>query len=196
MPANFKSSLVATLFANSAVLFAVVIGSACNAATPTSGADGSSQTQEPTHVKPPLDISGKTRHGKASFYASRFGGRKMADGNRMSLKGNNAASKTLPLGTTAQVTNLETGKSAVVTIQDRGPYVDGRIVDLSPTTAQQIGITRKEGIAKVVVAPIAVPLPNGNVKLGDAAADNTFLVALNDLRVKHAGPGSEWEASN
>ena len=119
----------------------------------------------------------------------------MADGNRMSLKGSNAASKTLPLGTTAKVTNLETGQSAVVTIQDRGPYVNGRIVDLSPATAQQIGITRKEGIAKVVVAPIAVPLPNGTVKLGDAAADNTFLVALNDLRVKHPGLSSEWEDS-
>jgi rare lipoprotein A len=118
----------------------------------------------------------------------------MADGNRMSLKGNNAASKTLPLGTTAQVTNLETGQSAVVTIQDRGPYVNGRIVDLSPATAQQIGITRKTGIAKVVVAPIAVPLPNGDVKLGDAAADNSFLVALNDLRVKHPR-GSEWDSS-
>jgi len=52
------------------------------------------------------------------------------------------------LGTTAKVTNLETGKSAVVTIQDRGPYVDGRIVDLSPATAQKIGITRRAGIAR------------------------------------------------
>ena len=99
------------------------------------------------------------------YYANRFGGRTRADGNRMSLKGNNAASKTLPLGTTVKVTNLETGQSAVVTIQDRGPYVNGRIVDLSPATARQIGITRKEGIAKVVVTPISVRLPNGDVNL-------------------------------
>jgi len=72
----------------------------------------------------------------------------------------------------AKVTNLETGKSAVVTIQDRGPYVEGRIVDLSPSTAREIGLTRKEGVADVIVEPIAVPLPDGSVKAGVAAAAN------------------------
>jgi rare lipoprotein A len=93
----------------------------------------------------------------------------MANGAPMDPRGNNAASRTLPLGTVAKVTNLETGKSAVVTIQDRGPYVRGRIVDLSPATAHKIGITRRQGISKVVVAPIAVPLPDGTVKRGVAA---------------------------
>ena len=118
-----------------------------------------------------LDLSGRKRVGTASFYASKFAGRKMADGTPMDPHGANAASKTLPLGTTAKVTNLETGQSAVVTIQDRGPYVKGRIVDLSPSTAQKIGITRDEGVAKVEVAPIAVPLPDGSVKPGSAATD-------------------------
>jgi rare lipoprotein A len=80
----------------------------------------------------------------------------------------NAASKTLPLGTTARVTNLETGQSAVVTIQDRGAYVKGRIVDLSPSTAHKIGITHDSGIAKVKVAPILVPLPDGGTRPGSA----------------------------
>ncbi|MBS0418146.1 MAG: septal ring lytic transglycosylase RlpA family protein [Proteobacteria bacterium] len=119
----------------------------------------------------PPDFTAKKRMGKASFYASKFAGRKMANGIRMDPHGNNAASKTLPLGTTARVTNLETGKSAVVTIQDRGPYVPGRIVDLSPATAQQIGISRRKGVALVVVAPIAVPQRDGNVKLGAAARE-------------------------
>ena len=123
----------------------------------------------PVIAKPPLDRSGKKRIGKASFYAEMFAGRKMANGNRMNPQENNAASRTLPLGTTAKVTNLETGKSAFVTIQDRGPYVEGRIVDLSPATAQQIGITPRKGVAKVEVAPITVPLQNGGVKFGDAA---------------------------
>lgn len=114
-----------------------------------------------------LDLSGRKRVGKASFYARKFFGRKMADGTPMNPADDNAASKTLPLGTTARVTNLETGQSAVVTIQDRGPYVPGRIVDLSPKTAQQIGLDREEGLAKVEVAPIAVPLPDGRVKAGD-----------------------------
>ena len=117
------------------------------------------------------DFSAKKRMGKASFYANKFAGRKMADGTPMDPHGDNAASKTLPLGTTAKVTNLETGKSAVVTIQDRGPYVPGRIVDLSPDTAKEIGISHRKGVALVEVAPIAVPQPGGGIKLGAAAAD-------------------------
>jgi rare lipoprotein A len=92
----------------------------------------------------------------------------MADGTPMRLQGDNAASKTLPLGTVARVTDLETGKSAVVAIRDRGPYVKGRIVDLSPATAQKIGLTRREGLAEVEVAPIAVPLPDGTIRRGIA----------------------------
>src|ERR1700689_3650369 len=119
-------------------------------------------------IKGPIDRSGKKRVGKASFYAHMFAGRKMADGKQMDPQNDNAASRTLPLGTTAKVTNLETGKSAFVTIQDRGPYVDGRIVDLSPATAQEIGISHRQGVARVEVSPLAVPLPNGGVKLGAA----------------------------
>lgn len=119
--------------------------------------------------RPNLDCSGRSRVGIASFYADRFGGRTMADGTPMQLHGDNAASRTLPLGTIAKVTNLETGKSAMVTIRDRGPYVGGRIVDLSPKTARKIGLGRKQGLAPVEVAPIAVPLPDGTIKLGSAA---------------------------
>lgn len=93
----------------------------------------------------------------------------MANGVPMNPQSDNAASRTLPLGTKAKVTNVETGKTAVVTIEDRGPYVDGRLVDLSPGTAAKIGLTPQKGITKVVVAPIAVPLPNGKVKTGAAA---------------------------
>ena len=118
-----------------------------------------------------IDLSGERRIGIASYYANRFAGRKMADGTRMDPQDDNAASKTLPLGTKARVTNLETGQSATVTIQDRGPYVKGRIVDLSPSTAREIGITRHDGIATVEVAPIAVPQPDGTVKAGDAARE-------------------------
>ena len=134
----------------------------------------------PVAAKPVIDRTGHKRYGKASFYASRFGGRTMANGQRFSLAGNNAASRTLPLGTTAKVTNLQTGQSAVVVILDRGPYVGGRIVDLSPATASRIGISVDQGLAPVEVAPIAVPLPNGQVKLGAAANDPQ--IAQNFLR--------------
>jgi rare lipoprotein A len=117
------------------------------------------------------DHSGQARVGIASVYAHRFAGRTMADGRRMDPHDVNAASKTLPIGTEARVTNLETGQSARVVIEDRGPYVKGRIVDLSPATAEQIGLTRRQGIAKVEVAPIALPQPDGSVKPGAAAMD-------------------------
>ncbi|HEY0858816.1 MAG TPA: septal ring lytic transglycosylase RlpA family protein [Albitalea sp.] len=92
----------------------------------------------------------------------------MADGTPMDPAADNAASKTLPLGTRARVTNLETGRSAVVTIQDRGPHVKGRIIDVSPSTARRIGLTREDGVARVAVTPITVPLPDGRVKRGAA----------------------------
>jgi rare lipoprotein A len=104
-----------------------------------------------------LDRSGRKQVGKASFYASRYGGRKMADGTPMQLHSNNAASLTLPLGTTATVKNLQNGKSAVITIRDRGPYVKGRIVDLSPATARSIGLTPKQGVIDVEVTPLVIP---------------------------------------
>lgn len=130
--------------------------------------------------QPKLDLSGRKRFGKASFYARKFAGRTMADGTPMNPADDNAASKTLPLGTKARVTHLETGRSAVVTIQDRGPFVKGRIVDLSPATARQIGLTRKDGVAPVEVAPITVPLPDGRIKLGAAVAQSGHTPPAND----------------
>jgi rare lipoprotein A len=111
-------------------------------------------------------LSGCECTGIASIYADEFAGRKMADGTRMDPNADNAASRSLPLGTTAEVTNLENGQSAKVTIQDRGPYVQGRIIDLSPATAREIGLDRQDGVATVAVAPIEVPLPDGTVKQG------------------------------
>jgi rare lipoprotein A len=139
------------------------------AATPANASTPAVQREDPAVSKSPLDRSGHKRVGKASFYAKRFVGKKMADGKLMQSQGNNAASKTLPLGTTAKVTNLDTGQSAVVTIEDRGPYVKDRIVDLSPATAHRIGIDQNKGVANVAIAPIAVPQPDGTVKPGVAA---------------------------
>ena len=125
-------------------------------------------------ARPQLDRTGRKRFGKASIYAPMFAGRKMADGTRMRPSSNNAASRTLPLGTTAKVTNLETGKTAIVTIHDRGPYVAGRILDLSPATARDIGLDRRTGVTQVEVAPIVIPMQNGNVKLGDGFFEASY----------------------
>jgi rare lipoprotein A len=134
---------------------------------------------------PRPDLTGRKRVGIASFYARNFAGRTMANGARMDPRANNAASRTLPLGTTARVTNLETGKSAIVRIEDRGPYVTGRIVDLSPRTARRIGITRRKGISRVVVAPIEIPLPDGRVKLGEGARGLQMSRSARNARAAH-----------
>lgn len=123
-------------------------------APPVHAADPSSEASKSTAKK--QDRSGKSRKGKASYYGEKFHGKKMADGTPMDPNSNVAASKTLPLGTKAKVTNLENGKSDVVEIRDRGPYVEGRIVDVTPRTAEKLDI-KKDGVAPVEVTPIEVP---------------------------------------
>jgi rare lipoprotein A len=119
-------------------------------------------------AKAALDHSGRQNVGIASFYANHFAGRKMANGKPMRPESDNAASKTLPLGTRAQVTNLSNGRVAIVTITDRGPYVRGRIIDVSPSTARKLGIS---GLARVQVTPLTVPQPDGTVRTHLALAD-------------------------
>src|SRR4051794_15446469 len=92
------------------------------------------------------------QRGTASVYAEKFRGRRMADGTPFDPVSNAAASKTLPLGTTAHVTNLKTGRTAMVEIRDRGPHRAGRIIDVSPGSAGALGINR-HGTAPVAVAP-------------------------------------------
>jgi rare lipoprotein A len=132
-------------------------------------ADATQASPEAAHA-PHLDRSGKTRKGKVSYYGHKFYTKKMADGTPMDPQSNAAASKTLPLGTKAKVTNLKNGSSAVVEIRDRGPYVQNRIVDVSPKTADQLGL-KKDGTAPVEVKPVEVPQSDGSVKPGTGAAD-------------------------
>ncbi|WP_438390598.1 septal ring lytic transglycosylase RlpA family protein [Caballeronia sp. DA-9] len=116
-----------------------------------------------------LDRTGKARKGEASYYGQKFYSKKMADGTPMNPQTNSAASKTLPLGTKARVTNLENGKNEVVEIRDRGPYVKDRIVDVSPKTADKLGL-KENGTAPVEVKPVEVPQADGSVKPGAGAA--------------------------
>ena len=139
-----------------------------------SGHSGHSSKSGPSHSaakdakRAGLDRSGKPRKGKASYYARKFHGRKMADGTPLNPNSNTAASKTLPLGTTAKVTNLESGKSEVVKVRDRGPYVSGRIMDVTPKVAEKLEM-KKDGVAPVEVKPIEVPQPDGSTKPGAGA---------------------------
>ena len=96
------------------------------------------------------------QHGQASYYGPQFTGRRTASGERFDPNSNVAAHRTLPLGTVARVTNLRNGRSEVVRIADRGPFIRGRIVDLSPRTADRLGM-RHQGVAPVALTPISIP---------------------------------------
>lgn len=86
--------------------------------------------------------------GIASWYGPGFDGRHTANGEIYDMNGISAAHKTLPFGTIVQVVDLETGKSVIVRINDRGPFIKGRIIDLSKGAAEKLGIIDK-GITRV-----------------------------------------------
>jgi rare lipoprotein A len=83
-----------------------------------------------------------TQTGIASVYS----GERTANGEYAHAHALTAAHRTLPFGTTVKVTNLTTGKSVIVRINDRGPYIEGRIIDLTPAGAKAIGFS---GLAHV-----------------------------------------------
>jgi len=97
--------------------------------------------------------------GTASWYGPGFHGKKTASGEKFNQNDLTAAHKKLPLGSEATVTNLENGKSVEVEINDRGPYVEGRKIDLSKAAAQKIGV---DGTAKVKIEATADQLDPGN----------------------------------
>ena len=87
--------------------------------------------QETSHVS-------TVQHGKASWYGKTFHGRPTASGEPYDMNAPTAAHKSLPFGTRVRVTNLDNGKQTVVRINDRGPFVKGRIIDLSYAAAKKI----------------------------------------------------------
>jgi rare lipoprotein A len=86
--------------------------------------------------------------GTASWYGEQFQGRPTASGEPFDMLGFTAAHPSLPLGTFVKVTNLRNGKAVVVRINDRGPVVDGRIIDVSYNAAQTLGF-KQSGVQKV-----------------------------------------------
>lgn len=91
---------------------------------------------------------GYASKGIASWYGKKFHGRRTSSGDTYDMYAMTAAHKTLPIPCYARVTNLENGRSVVVKINDRGPFIDGRIVDLSYVAAHKLGMVEK-GTAQV-----------------------------------------------
>jgi len=91
-----------------------------------------------------------TETGKGSFYADKFQGRPTASGERFDQHKMTAAHRTLPFGTKVKVTNLANGRSVNVTINDRGPFAPGRIIDVSKKAARKLGMV-DAGVATIQI---------------------------------------------
>lgn len=105
------------------------------------------------HPAPP---SGPDQVGVASWYGSEFQGSRTASGDRFDAKEFSAAHPTLPLGTRARVTNLANGRSVIVRVNDRGPFVRGRSIDVSYAAARALGMLRR-GTTRVRIQVLDTP---------------------------------------
>jgi len=97
-----------------------------------------------------------TRVGEASYYADKFAGRTTANGETFDPSEMTAAHPSLPFGTHVRVTHMQTGESVTVRINDRGPYADDRIIDLSEAAAKKIGMIQ-EGVVEVRLEVLEQP---------------------------------------
>jgi rare lipoprotein A len=98
-------------------------------------------------------LIGYEEQGIASFYSLKYQFRKTSSGERFNQLALTAAHRTLPFGTKVRVTNLENNRSIIVKINDRGPFIDGRIIDLTRNAFSQIGDT-EQGLIKVSIEVI------------------------------------------
>ena len=100
--------------------------------------------------QPVFATNNKTQKGQASWYGSKYHGKKTSSGERYNKNAMTAAHKTLPFGTKVKVTNLENNESVIVRINDRGPFVGDRIIDVSEAAARELDF-HSEGIGNVKI---------------------------------------------
>ena len=139
-----------------ATSMAVVVCVASLGAAGAAGGPNSSEADTTQIKRKPQSVRGsKYKHavkpyqvGIASWYGEYFQGRETASGEPFDMHDLTAAHRTLPLGTFVKVTNLRNGRSAVLRINDRGPVVDGRIIDVSYNAARVLGF-KTQGLQRV-----------------------------------------------
>lgn len=136
--------------------------------TPTPGPPGL-KSQKPYQINgiwyyPLPSAEGYVEEGLASWYGRDFHGKRTSCGEPYDMWSDTAAHKTLPLGTYVKVTNLENGRTTVLRVNDRGPFVSGRIIDLSAKAAQDLG-SYGRGLARVRVEAVQYATPQ---QVGDA----------------------------
>jgi rare lipoprotein A len=115
-------------------------------------------TSSAGEAPPTRDLSVHQLSGIASYYADEFHGRQTANGEEYNMYALTAAHRTLPFNTTVKVTHLQTGESVVVRINDRGPFKDDRVIDLSLGAARRIGLIDKgTGPVRLDVLELGAP---------------------------------------
>lgn len=132
--------------------------------------------------QPLLAQSTDTQKGQASWYGSRYHGRKTSSGELYNKHAMTAAHKTLPFGTKVKVTNLDNNKSVIVRINDRGPFVGDRIIDVSEVAARQLKFHSKGiGNVKVEVLEPGAALASAAGFNFEVNGTSNFALATNDV---------------
>jgi rare lipoprotein A len=172
--------------------------------------EGGAAVPSPAPVPNSFGRPVSTEIGLASWYGPPYAGRKGADGTVYDQNAMTAAHLTLPMGTMVRVTNLTNNESVVVKITDRGPFVRGRIIDLSMAAAKATGVYRA-GVAKVKVEAFAAPVrvnadPGGRwcVQIGAFARESDAVKLKEDLLrryttakvIEFPGPTGYWVRVN
>ncbi len=167
-------------------LVVVLLLSAC-AGKPVVRVIDTPETRELPGWQRPYEVDGKRHHplldtqsfrerGTASWYGRDFHGKKTSNGEIYDMYGVSAAHKTLPIGSTVRVTHLKTGQQVTVRINDRGPFVGDRIIDLSYGAARQLGMV-ESGLAEVEIVVVGAP---------SYAANRPYAAAISSYSVQIA----------
>lgn len=141
------------------MIVVVIMVTSCGTTTPVKTSSHKTSTKATTSKTSGTNgsaIAGKVYTGEASYYADKFHGRATASGEKYDKRAMTCAHRTFAFGTMLKVTNTSNGKSVKVRVNDRGPFKEGRIVDLSSAAADVIGM-KQAGVVKVKVEVISVP---------------------------------------
>lgn len=160
----------------SCLIYVLLLGCTARADNYSSDSNIFAPTQVPYVINnityyPIPEATGYAQNGIASWYGAEFHGRSTSNGERYDMYAMTAAHKTLPMNTMLLVKNLDNGKDIIVRVNDRGPFVQGRVIDLSYTAAKKLNIV-KPGTSRVKVVALAekslfAGSPGGKSRLPD-----------------------------
>lgn len=177
-------------------------GAANSDRLPAGSEERNTELAEPTI--PPDAKPMATETGRASWYGPPYHNRRGSNGEVYNMHAMTAAHRTLPLGTIVRVTNLKTGQAALVRITDRGPFIPGRIIDLSLAAAHKLDVYQP-GVADVKVEVMEAPVPLGSggkwaVQIGGFPHEPAATKLADHLKrryrtakvLKFASPAGDW----